>query len=470
MMKQDRSTPANTAKTLKRKKWKVLVVDDSATTRWLLVDHFTDLGNHTMGAESAEEALEIVDGGFEAQLAILDVELPGLNGIECLLRLKERLPEISAIILTVHDRATLALQALQAGACEYVLKPFSLEDLTQLALGVLREQQGRLSGSSGEDEPDEDGQSFIARSEIMEPVLRRIAVAAQAEGLTVLVTGETGTGKEVAARSIHRKSQRRDAPFVAVTCTALPEGLVESLLFGHERGAFTGAHAQRIGYFEQAHGGTLFLDEIGDLPLAAQAKFLRVLETGRLNRLGGAEEVVVDVRVIAATHRDLAEEVKKGTFRRDLYWRLAVLSVELPPLRARGDDLLLIARDALRRCARIHGHPCKRLSVRARNKLGSYGWPGNMRELCNVIERATLLSQTPVIDDKDIQLEGAPRTAGELIHSASEESLTLRELEARYMLRVLEDCDWHRGEAAKKLGVDPKTLYRFLKQRELLED
>lgn len=471
----------------------LLIVDDTPTNLDVLVDYFAGLGYDVRVATDGPGALDQV-AQAAPDLILLDVMLPEMDGFETCRRLKASpgTADIPIIFMTALSDTGDKLKGFAAGAVDYVTKPIQHEEvrarvITHLTLRRLQqsleeakrtlehrveERTAALQSALAEVErlktrleaentylreelkDDHRVQDVISRSAAMDKVLRRVEQVAPT-GATVLLLGESGTGKELLARSIHHASGRRDRPMVKVNCGAIPAGLVESELFGHERGAFTSASERRTGRFELADGGTIFLDEVGDLPLDIQVKLLRVLQEQEFERVGGSRTIKVDVRVIAATNRDLAQAVKTGTFRSDLFYRLNIFPLTIPPLRERVEDIPPLVEAFLRRLSLRLRKPLARLSDEALAKVLSYAWPGNIRELQNVIERAAILAQTPVVEIEDT-LDGRP--GGTTLSRASG---TLEEVERAHIVQVLEATRWviegSRGAAAA-LGMNPSTL------------
>ncbi len=418
------------------------------------------------------EGLEVVEAadGFEAKallekqtfhLMITDLKMPRLGGMELLTHARSAVPEMETLVLTAHGTVESAVQAMKLGAFDYLSKPLSgppeLRLLVQRALERRRLRQ--LSGATG----PAQGESFIAVDPVSRAVLVKLERVAPTPA-TVLLLGESGTGKEVAAHWIHRHSARPEGPFVAVNCAAVSEQLVESEIFGHEKGAFTGAGARRQGRFELADGGTLFLDEVAELAPALQAKLLRVLQERCFERLGGTRAITVDVRVIAATNRDLEEEMRRGRFREDLYHRLAVFPVRLAPLRQRLEDLLPLAEHLLARIGREIGRTGLSLAPEAAAGLATYRWPGNVRELSNVLERAAILASGKTIRAEDLVLApGGERSFEEVTILDA----PLKQIERAAIVRALDACGQHRKKAAQRLGIGLRTLYDKIREYDL---
>src|SRR5437868_88690 len=379
---------------------KILIVDDEPSIRTTLAKILEDEGHRTALCESGEEALAQA-ARDEFDLIILDLWLPGVDGMIVLEKLRAAgAPPV--IVISGHGNIETAVRATRLGAYDFLEKPLSLERVVltishALSDRKLREQVRDLRQSLSADD------LLIGESDAMKQLEQQVRSAAPSNS-RVLITGENGSGKEIVARTLHRWSHRAEQPFVDVNCAAIPEELIESELFGHRKGAFTGAIDERKGKFELADGGTLFLDEVGDMSLEAQAKMLRVLQEQTFQKVGGQQPITVDVRVIAATNKNLDAEIAAGTFRSDLFYRLNVIPLEMPPLRERGNDVVLLAEYFLRRFAAESGMPHKRLSAGAKSKLRAYHWPGNVRELRNVIERIAILGKSETIEPEDIHL------------------------------------------------------------------
>ncbi|MGK2856884.1 MAG: sigma-54-dependent transcriptional regulator [Thermoanaerobaculia bacterium] len=417
----------------------ILVVDDDPSFRALLRDILESAGYAVTEASSAEQALSRLDEtSFAAVLT--DQRMPGLSGIELLSRIRGSAKAPPVVLLTAHGTIPDAVEAIRLGAADYISKPLP-------SPGALIELLERIVTDGGDDED-------IVASDAKMLALLDLVDRAAGRDVPVLVTGESGTGKELVARRIHRRSSRSSQPFVAVNCASLPESLAESELFGHEKGSFTGADRLRRGRFEEAHRGVLFLDEVGELPLSMQPKLLRVLEEGRVRRVGGSQDVAVDVRIVAATNRQLEQQIEKGLFRPDLYYRLNVVSVVIPPLRERRGDVLPIATRLLERIAERHGVASPSLSKRAEEALVANDWPGNVRELRNVLERAVVVRGAGEIEPGDLALPG---------DSTSESNLQER-YERDAVIEALRRTGGNREAAARMLGVSVRTLYYRLRR------
>jgi two-component system, NtrC family, response regulator AtoC len=443
----------------------VLVVDDEEGVRSFVAEALETAGHRVVQAADGNEAARLLDAR-SFHLLITDLKMPGMGGMALLRKVKAEQPETEVLVLTAHGSVEGAVEAMKLGAFEYLQKPLSGPDELRVLVERaaerfdLRSLRDRAAGEEPEVPPLTYGAPAMAQ---VVAALRKVAPTPA----TVLFLGESGTGKEVAARAVHRWSARRGAPFVAVNCAAVPESLLESELFGHEKGAFTGATAARRGRLELAAGGTFFLDEIAELRPELQVKLLRVLQERRFERVGATRTLEADVRWMAATNRDLAERLRTGALRDDLYHRLAVFPVRMPPLRERREDVLPLARYLLERIARELGRPAPRLDRGAERALEGAEWPGNIRELANALERAAILTEDGAIT-ADLLAAGprphagaAPAGAGDLPGAGP---ATLDELERRAIARALERHGGHRQRAADELGIGVRTLYDKLRR------
>jgi DNA-binding NtrC family response regulator len=439
----------------------VLFVDDDDSFREVLADELRRSGFSTTAARDAESALlEIEDRVFD--VAIVDLNLPGMSGEELVSQFRERAAAMEVIVLTGHATVDSAVRTLKDGAYDFLTKPCNLEELETVTRKAFEKRslvrENRLLHR--ELERHDRFKEFIGESKALRSVLEIVSRVSQTDS-TVLIQGESGVGKELAARAIYRNSLRAGEPFIVVDCTSLQESLLQSELFGHERGAFTGAVARKHGLFEVADGGTLFLDEIGEISMPLQARILRVLDMGTFRRVGGVRDVKVDVRIICATNRNLYQMVQEQRFRRDLYYRVNVVSFTLPPLRDRPEDIPVLAKyfaeiSPVARRRNIKFSP-ETLSV-----LRDYSWPGNVRELQNVIERALIL-----VDGEELTVEDLPsslRQGRSLVQQLTANRPSLAELEKTYITRLLEECGGHRARVAELLGISERTLYRKLKE------
>jgi two-component system nitrogen regulation response regulator NtrX len=453
---------------------RVLVVDDEAGVRSSLTAILTDEGYAVEAVESGETALELL-AGRRFDLVLLDVWLPGQDGLETLGRLRELAPELPVVMISGHGSIETAVKAVQRGARDFVEKPLSLEKTLLAVRNAL--QRMRLEGEVRALKAQLDQRYvMVGDSPAMQRLRAEIAQAAPSNG-RALIFGENGTGKELVARAIHGQSRRAQEPFVEVNCAAIPEELIESELFGHARGAFTGALSARKGKFELAHGGTLFLDEIGDMSLKTQAKVLRALQEQRIEPVGGTGSVEVDVRVIAATNKDLAGEIRRGTFREDLYFRLNVIPFHVPPLRERLEDVPALARHFMESLAAEHGRRPKAFAPEALDVLARLPWPGNVRELRNIVERLVIMTPGDRIEVRHLPaslLESLPpRNLGEApapLAAAGESTLASArdDFERQYILRRYRECGGNMSRTAEALGVERSNLYRKMKAFGLL--
>ncbi|SES79619.1 sigma-54-dependent transcriptional regulator [Stigmatella erecta] len=447
---------------------RILIVEDEREMRAMLEKGLTRRGFTPVGLASADEALAR-SSLEDFDTVLTDLQMPGLNGLELCERIALNRPDIPVVVVTAFGSLETAVGAMRAGAYDFVTKPVDLDALVfvlerAVQHRALREEVRRLRDVLGQEAGTRE---LLGKSPVMAQAQALIERVAEVD-TTVLITGESGTGKEVTARALHTQSRRRDGPFVAINCAAMPEPLLESELFGHAKGAFTGAQTARTGLFLQANGGTLLLDEVGELPLGLQPKLLRAIQERKVRPLGSNTEVEFDARIVAATNRDLELAVQENRFREDLYYRLNVINIELPPLRARGNDVLLLSQRFIEQYATRNARRVVGLSPPAAQRLLAYGWPGNVRELQNCIERAVALTTFEQLTVEDlperIRNYSAPRVLPEV--SDVSELVTLEEVERRYIHRVVEAVGGSRTLAARILGVDRKTLYRKLERRE----
>ena len=432
----------------------VLVVEDDPDLRDVLCQTLNMSGYEALEAENAEQALKFLDRR-KLDLIISDVQMPGINGDELLKLVKRKSPEIPFVLITAYGSVTRAVEAMQAGAADYVVKPFEAE--------VLIEMVNRLALNSTSSLDDGGMVVVDRRSRDIADLSRRVA----ATDVTVMISGESGSGKEVFAKFIHQHSARNDQPFVAINCAAIPEPMLESILFGYEKGAFTGAYTARAGKFERANGGTLLLDEVSEIDIGLQAKLLRVIQEREVERLGGSRAIPLDVRLIATTNRNLKEEVAAGRFREDLYYRLNVFPLHLPPLRERRDDILPLTHRFLEK---YEPGTAVQIDETARQSLLNHGWSGNVRELENVIQRALILKSGGTVTADDIVFEGpengtAPATpaTAEPVNQKPPLASNLKNREREIIMAAIE-AHGSRKEAAAKLGISPRTLRYKLAQ------
>jgi DNA-binding NtrC family response regulator len=441
---------------------RILVVEDDTTLRLSLVDLMHRQGYGVDPAEDGGSAVRLF-GSRNYDLVLLDLRLPDMNGLDVMKALRESDDQVPVVVMTAYPEVRTAIACLKAGAYDYINKPFELDDLRELVRRALetrrlKREVERLRISAPQAGPIEGMIGGSPAFAAMLDVTRKIAAASR---VPVLIRGESGTGKERVAQAIHSLSPRAAGPWVTLNCSALAEGLLESEMFGHEKGAFTDAKSAKHGLLELADGGTLFLDEVGDLALSLQPKLLRAIETQSFRRVGGQKELRVDVRFVAATNRDLNAMVRTGAFREDLYYRLNVGSIDIPPLRARREDILPLARHFLDEAGRVMGMHDPRLDLRVGPLLENYSWPGNARELRNVMERALILSGgAPVLEThlpKEIVSAPASAAAAERI-LREKDLLTLAEIERQHIRRAIEACRGNKTHAAKLLGITRLTL------------
>jgi len=444
-----------------RKSVKILVVDDETIVRESLKDWLTHAGYHVFTAEDGLQALEILDKE-RMEILVSDLVMPNMDGMTLMKKAKEILPDIQVIIITAYASVPTAIKAIKEGAYDYIEKPICPERVESV-LDRLIDLKGLIEENISLRQKLEDKYNFeniIAKSPQMQRVIEVIKIVAKSNA-TILITGPSGTGKELVARAIHTQSPSRDKPFVAVSCAALPENLLESELFGHEKGSFTGAYTQKKGKFELADQGTFFLDEIGEISANTQAHLLRVLEEKTLSRVGGNEEIKVDVRIISATNKDLKKAVANGEFREDLYYRLNVVNIELPPLKERPEDIPLLAEHFLDKSAHDNKKDVTGFSPSAMEFLLRYDWPGNVRELKNAIERAVILAKNSLIELDDLPEQGLS-----FIHSSSL-GKSLKDMEKNHIIDVLNTTKGNYSKAASILGITRMTLYNKVKEYNL---
>jgi len=452
----------------------ILVVDDDALSREFLVDAVRDLGYRVSEAADADSAYALAQTN-PPDMVLTDLRMPGGDGISLVKRCAEGLAGLPVVVITAHGTVEAAVEAMRAGACDFMLKPCSPETLEVMIDKVARTRRIVRENEYLRAEVYSSKSEIIAKSQSMLETLQAARRIARSKG-TVLVTGESGTGKERIAQYIHSNSPRANGPFIRVNCAALSEQLLESELFGHERGAFTGAHKSREGRFELADSGTLLLDEIGEISPALQAKLLRVLEEEEFERVGGTSTLSVDVRVIATTNRNLADDVAAGNFREDLYYRLHVLPIHVGPLRERPDDVLPLATFFVERYAAANGKRTPTLAGGCVDKLLQWGWPGNVRELENVIQRAVVLMQTDEMTAADLVFGTGPHAANSAngastaVHAQWAPDLDqmlrdrpLADIEREAILATLESTGGNKTEAARRMGVSARTLSNKMK-------
>jgi DNA-binding NtrC family response regulator len=449
---------------------KILIVDDEKKICSILEKILSDEGFIVKSVYSGEEALEVVET-FIPELILMDQNMTGMNGIEATVRIKEKMPDITVIILTAYGSIPNAVEAIKRGAYDYILKPFDNEELLITISRAL--ERNRLTKEINllkkELQGKYDFKNIISISSKMQRMFEQI-YRVRDTNATVLIQGESGTGKELVVKAIHYHSQRKDKPLVAINCGAIPVNLIESEFFGYERGAFTDAKERKIGKFEQANGGTIFLDEISELPLDNQVKLLRVLDEKKITRIGGNESVPVDIRVIAATNRDLQENVSKGIFRLDLFYRLNIFNITVPPLRERKEDIPLLVEHFIDEYNKHLNLSIKNISRLAMDYLQEYEWPGNVRELENAIQSAMILSKDEIIrlENLPLNIQGFPEPVNEtdLGETGLEERIKQFSIkhEKIIILKALEKCNNNRTNTAILLKISRKTLFNKMKK------
>ena len=448
---------------------KILIVDDEAIQRDIVQDILEDRGYDVVALGSGVEALEYIKQK-PVDVILTDLRMPGMDGVELLQHIKEFDPEIVVVVITAYGSLESAVDAVKKGAYDYLAKPLGKEQLTLVVERALSRKKLTDENRSLRQELQEryDFHNIIGRSPKMQEVFRMIEKIAPSES-TVIIYGESGTGKELVARALHYHSKRKDQRFLAVNCAAIPDTLLESEMFGYEKGAFTGAQSQKKGLFEEADNGTLFLDEIGDLDITLQAKLLRVLQEGEFQRVGGTQTLKANVRLLAATNKDLEEEVKEGRFRQDLYYRLNVVPIFLPPLRARKEDISYLAQHFLKKYNAKHDKAIKTIASDVTKRLMDYRWEGNVRELESVIERSVILADHDRIDidtlPEKLQQTASPTAQQDLRNfTIPDEGISLEHLERSLIESALKKTNWSIKKASELLGISYKTLqYRIQK-------
>ncbi len=449
---------------MKQKK-SLLIVDDDAGHRKMLLTLLADWDYRVEGAADGESAVALCrERGFD--LVLMDVRMTGISGLEALREIKADAPDLPILIMTAYSDVKTAVEAIKSGAYDYLTKPLEFDDLRQALERALDHAALRFENRALQETLAStfDTGGIICRSPAMRKVMDSLAAIAPSEA-TVLITGESGTGKELIARAIHNNSARRKGPYVAVNCAALTESLLESELFGHEKGAFTGAEGRRKGRFQSADRGTIFLDEIGEIPPSTQSKLLRVIQEREIQPVGSDKNLRVDVRILVATHRDLAREVEEGRFRQDLYYRLNVVALHLPPLRERPEDIELLAGHFLQKFAQKNGKQVKMFTQAAMDRLCRHCWPGNVRELENAVERAVVLLAGEYVGERDLPpaLLAEAREGGGQAEAAGG---TLEDMERKAVFDALEASQGNKSEAARRLGITRKTLHAKLQKYE----
>ncbi|MGZ3768847.1 MAG: sigma-54-dependent transcriptional regulator [Bdellovibrio sp.] len=444
--------------------FELVVIDDDQEMRSMVEDHLKSLGYSVVGFSKPEVALsELLSGNLTPLAVITDLQMPELSGVDVVKRLKPKFPDLPIIVMTAFGSIESAVDAMRKGAFDYITKPFKLSELTMTIDRAV--QMARLSNENKvlrqEIKKEYTRGNLLGKSKPMKELYELIERVAPAMS-NILISGESGTGKEVVARTIHTMSPRSKAPFVAINCSAIPETLLESELFGHAKGSFTGADKKKTGLFEEAQGGTLFLDEIGDMEPSLQAKLLRVLQERKIRPVGETKDVEIDVRVIAATHKDLKKLIKENLFREDLYYRLNVIPIHLPALRYRKEDIPLLAQHFLEKYAAFNKANARSFSPAALQVLMNHPWQGNVRELENMVERIVVLSNKTIIEDTDIPT--AESTSEDFYGSMTVDLPSIEDLEKRYIEFILAKTGGKKDKASQILGINRRTLYR--KERE----
>jgi DNA-binding NtrC family response regulator len=439
---------------------RVLVVDDEKAMRESLNDWLKEDGYDVGLAASGQEALDMAAKN-PWDVILLDLKMPGMDGLQTLKKLKEVRTDAEVLIMTAYASIDTAVEAMKDGAFDYLVKPFDPDELEIQIKKIISHREVILENILLRKKLEEKYQydEIIGKSDAMQAIFEMIDRVAPTDS-TVLITGESGTGKELIAQAIHGNSRRCYMPFIAVSCGALPESLLESELFGYEKGAFTGAEHTKRGRFEMAHKGTLFLDEIGDISLKTQVDLLRILQQKEFSRLGSEESIAVDVRVLAATNRDLQKAISEMRFREDLFYRLNVISIHVPPLRERKEDIPLLARAAVRKCCLDLNKEEVSIAPSAMKSLMDYDWPGNVRELENVLERALVIGRGGDIIEEDLPFTHRESGSEQLPRS-------LRAMEKIHIQRVLRESDWNNSRAARELDIDRQTLYNKIEKYEI---
>jgi DNA-binding NtrC family response regulator len=438
----------------------LLIVDDELHVRESLSHWFAEDGYDVVTADSGKRALALL-GRRSFDIVITDIRMPGMDGLELQRRILEVDPELAIIVITAYASVSTAIQALKKGAYDYLAKPFDPEDLTRVVEKAWEKQRLRKENVLLKERLKGAGpRMIVGDNPDMAQVMELVESVAPTD-TTVLIRGESGTGKELVARLIHSRSPRAFGPMVAVNCGALPDGILESELFGHEKGAFTGASAMRKGKLELADGGTLFLDEIGEISPKVQVELLRALEDKKVTRLGGSQEIQVDFRIVCASNSDLEEAVSEGSFREDLFYRINVFVIQIPPLRDRPGDILLIADHYVRTFSAAMGRQVTGFSPEAEKLMKSYSWPGNVRELANAVERALVVCRGTTIDLEHLPISGHIPGPDEV---ESEDQNSLDAMEHRHIERILKRTGFNVSQAARLLGIDRATLYNKMRK------
>jgi DNA-binding NtrC family response regulator len=443
---------------------RILIVEDEAPMCELLMSFFAEKGYKVESAQDGEEAIARLEEQDYA-LVITDIKLPGMSGLELLARMRMDWPDSVVIIMTAFSSISSAVEAMKLGAEDYIGKPFQLDELAITVEKALERRSLRreVRELRAEVRDRYNFSNIVGRSKPMQQLFEVIKRIAARRDASALIIGSTGTGKELVARAIHYNSDRKDAPFTPINCSAIPETLLESELFGHQKGAFTGAHETRRGLLEEAQGGTVFLDEINTLSQNLQVKLLRVLQERVVRRVGGRENIPIDIRLASASNQDLEEAVKRGEFRQDLFYRVNVVPVRLPDLKDRREDIPLLVHHFLQKFANQIGEPIRRFSSDAMRILMTHTWPGNVRELENAVEHALTMGSGEILGAEDLPAS-VTSPERDIVEEAVLDNSTLAEVERRYILRILEKMDGHQIRTAQVLGIDRRTLYRRLRQ------
>jgi DNA-binding NtrC family response regulator len=443
--------------------WKVLLVDDDRLSREAMADWLRSEGFDVLAVADGQAAVQHLHDGIA--VIVTDLKMPRTDGLELLRRARGQAPHAAVILITAYGTVETAVAALKEGAFDYLTKPVKPDDLANKVRQAVAQRQmaAEIACLHAQLNQRYGFENLVGKSPAMRAVFEKVRLVADTKS-TVLITGESGTGKELVARALHHNSGRRNKPFVPVNVTAIPETLVESELFGHEKGAFTGATERRVGLFQAAQGGTLFIDEIGDMNPGVQSKLLRAIETRRVMPVGSTKEAEVDVRVVAATNRNLHDDVRQGRFREDLYYRLKVVEIHLPPLRERPEDIPLLTRFFLNEIARENNRPARDIAPEALDLLLAYNWPGNVRELRNTLEGIIVVSTRERIEVCDLP---EPLRQGADAQAVIRRGMTMAEIEKEAIRRALEQTGGRRTEAAKLLDLSVRTLQRKIKEYEL---
>ncbi len=443
--------------------WKVLLVDDDRLSREAMADWLRSEGFDVIAVADGQTALQRLHDGVA--VLVTDLKMPRTDGLQLLGKAKEQAPHLAVILITAYGTVETAVAALKEGAFDYLTKPIKPDDLANKVRQAVAQRAMAAEIASLHSQLNEryGYENIIGKSPAMRAVFEKVRLVADTKS-TVLITGESGTGKELIARALHHNSGRRQKPFVPVNCAAIAETLIESELFGHEKGAFTGATERRTGLFQSANGGTLFIDEIGEMKVGLQSKLLRAIETRRIMAVGSNREIEVDVRLVSATNRDLQDEVKKGTFREDLYYRLKVVEIHLPPLRERPEDIPLLVRFFIDEISRENQRPARDIALEALDLLLAYNWPGNVRELRNTLEGIIVLSTRERIEVSDLP-EYLRQSAS--AQTVIRRGMSMADIEREAIRRALEQSGGRRTEAAKILDLSVRTLQRKIKEYNL---